>query len=218
MKDGELLYFSEGEFALMMELAGDGDYTVFLTEAEPDERTLTEAFVSLFRRGLLVRTPDTLTLSESGAFFREMRNAPHYVVIHGMPPEQCLLVCYIQGNTIWLSEVRNGSKAERYRLSRHTKHSIRKWLLDVDALPRPQLRKEDVKEIETLFADELKQEPDGTAMARIERFTKNGTCELTCSLYPGAVWLLYRQSGDEAETFVYTQNEFNNTVEQCFGG
>ena len=43
-----LLYFSEEEFAVMMELAGGGEYTLFLTEPELDDRRLSEAFIRLF--------------------------------------------------------------------------------------------------------------------------------------------------------------------------
>ena len=59
MKEGRRLYFSEEEFALLLELAPGGEYTLFLTEQELDDRRLLPASISAgcwFGKGIPFRS------------------------------------------------------------------------------------------------------------------------------------------------------------------
>lgn len=219
MKEGVLLYFSEEEFAVMMELAGGKEYTLFLTQRELDNRRLTEAFVSLFQRGLLFKAGDTFVPSEKGAFFHELRNASHVVLLRKEAPEPRTLLCYAQEETLWNTEVLDGSPRERYRLSMRRSREMAKWLFETGFLPRPLLKDEDTKELKLLFADELSRDPEGGAIARIQRYSGGGVLQREYALHSGRAGQLLRESDSKkTEIRFYTKETLDEMLRHCFGG
>ena len=67
MKEGQTLYFTQAELEVMLELSGGPAHTVYRTGSPPDDAALRQALASLYRRGFLVRLPETFALSDSAA-------------------------------------------------------------------------------------------------------------------------------------------------------
>ena len=219
MKEGELLYFSEEEFALMLELAGSNEYSLFLTASELDEQHLIEAFVSLFQRGLLVREKDSFLPSGEGAFFSQIRSSSHIILIRAFSPEDRTLLCYVYKNTLWIAELQNGIPSERYRLRMLSSKDAASWISDMDILPQPMLLEEDTTEFKLIFPDDLNPESDDEAMVQITKYTGSGVCLCEYSLYSGPIGPLLRISnGENSQVYIYTQEKRTEILSDCFGG
>lgn len=219
MKEGRLLYFSEEEFALLLELAPGGEYTLFLTEQELDDRRLAAAFASLYQRRLLVREGDAFSLSGAADFFQELRNASCIVMLRRERPERRLALCYVGKHTLWLAELLGGSPAERYRLSAHRRRDLARWLTDSEFLPAPLLTDEDTRELKVLFADQLEREPESGEIARLVRYTNRGEELGSYTLFSGKGCRLLRVIGPEGtELKFYTQDALRKMLRECLGG
>lgn len=220
MKEGELLYFSEEEFALLMELAGGNDYTLFLSMPELDNQRLTAAMISLFHRGLLSRTGDELVLSKESAYFHEIRNAAHVLLLRGSIAEERTLLCYVcPPEKIWLAELCSGKPADRYRLSLRQSGRMLRWLFDVDILPRPRLRDADAEELRLLLEEDNDWIPNEDPAVKIIKSSCGGRTLREYALYSGTVWRLL-QTGEDgvSEARLYTREALNELAQQCFGG
>lgn len=219
MREDELFYFSEEEFALMMELSGGKEYSLFLSNPKIDECRLTEAFFTLFQRGFIVRTADSFTASDEGSIFHELRNAPYIVLLQKYFPDQRTLLCYVQEKIVWVAELQSGSLSERYRLRRLNHQSISKWMFDMEVLPRPILEEEDVTELNAMFSDELNQEPSGELLVRISKHTGGGIFLQEYVLYAGQVGsILQISDGENRQRAIYTRELANNMILGCLGG
>ena len=219
MKEGRRLYFSEEEFALLLELAPGGEYTLFLTKQELDDRQLSAAFASLYQRGLLVREGETFSLSAAGVFFQELRNASSLVLLCRERPERKTALCYVNKHTLWLAELLGGSPAERYRLSAHRRGELAQWLTDTEFLPAPLLADEDTRELKVLFADQLELEPESGEIARLTRYTSQGKELGSYTLFPGKGCQLLRVNSPEGtELRFYTQEALRQMLRECLGG
>ena len=219
MNENILLYFSEEEFALMMELAGGKEYSLFLTEPKLDERSLSAALVRLYRRGLLLRAGDSFILSESGAFFRELRNAARIVLFRAEYPEQKTVLFYASDQSCWAAELQNGSRDERYRIRTMSVNEIRSWLLDMRILPMPQLEEADTAEIRAILRGELERIPDISADVTICIQDHDCGAWQRYELYSEPEDLLVCERADgKRDVRLYTREAFRDMLQQCFGG
>ena len=219
MREGELLYFSEEEFALMLELSGGNEYSLFLAGPELDERRLIESFVTLFQRGLLVREDDSLVPSEYGAFFHQIRNASHIVLIRVFSPEDRTVLCYMHAETLWIAELQNGIPSERYRLRMLPSKQAAAWLSDLDILPQPMLMEEDTTELKLIFPEDFTLESDTDTFAQIIKYTGNGIRLREYGLYPGQIGpLLQISDAEDSQVCIYTQEKQTEMLSDCFGG
>lgn len=219
MNKGMLLYFSEEEFALMMDLAGGQEYSLFLSNPIPDTRRLTEAFIRLFQRGLLTRTHDTFELSEKGAFFHEIRESTHIVLLKNLVQEEKTILCYVHGKHLWLAELFGGNPAERYRIGLYHPRDLAGRLLESGFLPNPKLLEEDTTELKLLFEDDLEQAPDGNEIVQIEKYSHTGKLLRKYLLYRANVGVLMQTtSAKHSQTQIYTKEALREILHQCFGG
>ena len=202
----------------MLELSGEGEYTLFLTEAEPDSRALTEAFASLYKRGLLVRDGNAFIPGKEGEFFSEIRSASFVTLLQRKLPNRKTLLCYGNGDKRWLAELIDGSPSERYRLSEHTREELAGWLQDAEYLSCPVLQEADVGELEALFADDLLKEPESDAFLRISRYSGNGELQCIHSFYTGRSGIMLCAGGTDQWLRFYTQQTLYSLLRDCFGG
>lgn len=219
MREDELLYFSEEEFALMMELCEGNEYSLFLAEPEINEIRLREAFLTLFRRGLITRTENSFIPSEEGIFFSELRNAPYVVLLRKKEPEERTVLCYIQKKILWVSELQAGSLSDRYRLRRISRDKISQWMLDTALLPRPVLNMEDTKELYSIYADELNEAPVNEELLRISKYDGSGILLREYALYAGKAGTLIQITDDKNKPLsFYTWDLLWEMLRECFGG
>lgn len=218
MKEGTLLYFTEEEFALLLDFAGGDEYLVLLTQDGLDDRRLPEALVRLYQRGFLVRTQDSFALSKQVSFFHDLRNAEHIVLLHCEQPEQKTVLCYVQNGTVWLAELLGRNPYRQYRVCKSNR--TEQWLLDAEFLPRPFLQKQDSHELELLFADELeKAAEERQETARVEKYSSQGVLLCSYTIFLGGVGLLMEiQNADGMENRIYTADVLRELLQECFGG
>lgn len=219
MKKGIIQHFSNEEFALMMELAGGNEYALFLAGEEMDDRLLTEAFISLFQRGLLVRKEGGFELSENGAFFREIRKASHVVMIQSNLSVQRTVLLYVNRGDVWTVEIQPGYSGEQIRLSLRNACKMGEWLLDAGILPSPLLDEEDVKELGSIMEDELESMVENEAVVTISKYTTTGVQVKEYALHiKGADRLLRMSEEENFMVCIYTWEMLSKMLSQCFGG
>ena len=219
MKEGILLYFSEEEFAVMMELAGGNEYSLFLTEPELDDRRLSEAFIRLFQRGLIVRNAQSVELSDAGMFFRRIRNAHHSVLFRAAYPEQRTYMIYVQEKQLWIAEIQTGSPYERYRLRMMSPGEMEKWLIDTRNLPQPILMEQDTPELLNIYGNDLEWKEDENVLVQIRLQKSDGSVLREYFLSSGRVGqILQEKNGDSTSVRIYTQESMREMLRKCFGG
>lgn len=203
----------------MMELAGGGEYTLFLTEPELDDRRLSEAFIRLFQRGLIERNEQGLELSKKGAFFRWIRSSRHSVLLRSEYPERRTCMVYVQKNQLWLAEIQDGSPYERYRLRVLAPEELEKWLIDTQSLPQPMLREEDTPELLGILGNRLEREEEDRVLAQLTKQDNDGAVLLEYTLLSGETGqLLQKTDGGDTSIRIYTQEAMCEMLRQCFGG
>ena len=219
MKEGVLLYFSEEEFAVMMELAGGNEYSLFLTEPDLDDRRLSEAFIRLYQRKLIVRNAKSVELSEAGRFFRGIRNAPYSVFLQSEYPELRTYMIYVQEEQLWVAEIQNGSPYERYRLRMLAPEQLENWLIDSGSLPPPVLLEEDTPELRSILGSRLEWKEEDNILASIKKQQNGGPVLLEYTLMSGRIGqILQEKRGDSTSLRIYTLEALREMLHQCFGG
>jgi len=217
MKDGKALYFSPAEFAIMLELAGEEPCSLLCDSSTLDDTDLAKAFISLFRRGLIQREKDRLTVSGEGRLFSRIRNAPIAVVMTQRKPYGSELICYAEEDTLFLVELTDAILTRQYRLQALDRPELVVRLFDAGLLERPVLTDGDVPELTILFADEL-EENAGRPIFRLEKYCNGGslldTYELRCGKSGS---LLYRTSEAAHGTELYTTEALSRMLTDCFG-
>lgn len=169
MREDKLLYFTPAEYILMMELAGDGPYSMLQSDTlEPDDTDFIQAFSTLFRRGMICRKGNCFVLSDKGNFFVEMKQAQASVLLSA-PQVALTAICYIGKTSLWLVELADDILSLRYRVRQIDRSTLRRWLMDAAALASPALCEEDVTEIKQFFKDMLSQS-EGQTLLRLERY------------------------------------------------
>ena len=213
MREGEVFYFTPAEFAVLMELAGEGPYSV-MDGLEPDDKSLALAFSSLFRRGFIARQGDGFILTEAANPFAGMRKARTAVLIAA---PRLSAAAYAGGEAVWLVQEAEDVLARRLRVWQTAPEAVGRWLLDADALAVPALRDEDAAELERLLEEELRQPPD-SALLRLEQYRNGG--ELLCSWEVAAgqgVRFAVRRDSQGCAARIYTQEALSQMLAECFG-
>lgn len=219
MNEGIYLYFSEAEFAVMLELAEGGEYSCFLTQSQWENRQLVGAFVGLYQRGWIVQTQDMFTVSEKGTFFREIRNAHNIVLIRKQQQNPKTVVCYVQEGTLWLAEWLSSGVQKRYRLSTMRSNNVRKWLFDSGILQPPLLTDRDAEKLMKLFEEEGEREIPQDTMVQLTKYSGDGKILSSYTLFSNKVGLfLKRQDEKNSEDRFYTVDVLNQMIRECFGG
>lgn len=217
MKDGKTLYFSPAEFAIMLELAGEGTCSFLRDSGTLNDADLAKAFISLFRRGLIQREKDRLTVSGEGRLFSRIRNAPIAVVMTQRKPYGSEFICYVEEDTLFLVELTDAILTRQYRLQALDRPELAVRLFDAGLLERPVLTDEDVPELAALFADEL-EENAGRPVFRLEKYRNGGELQETYELRRGKGGdLLYHASETAYGTELYTTEALLRMLTGCFG-
>ena len=217
MKDGKTLYFSPAEFAIMLELAGEAPCSLLCDSNMPDDVALTKAFISLFQREMIRREEDRLIVSGEGQVFSRIRNAPTAVVMTQRKPNGSELICYAEGDALFLVELTDAILTRQYRLEALGRPELAVRLFDAGLLDRPVLTDEDVPELAALFADEL-EENAGRPVFRLEKYRNGGELQETYELRRGKGGdLLYHASETACGTELYTTEALLRMLTGCFG-
>ena len=100
MNEGELLYFTQAELEIMLDLSVGAAHTLYRIGPPPDDDALTAAFTSLYQRGFLTREGDTLSPAPKAGFFRRMGAAPFAVTLKTRYPRPAVVLLYGGGETL----------------------------------------------------------------------------------------------------------------------
>lgn len=202
-------YFTQAELEVMLELSGGPVHTLFRAGPPPDDYALTAAFVSLYRRGLLVRAERAFLPSERAAYFRDMCAAPLAVAIRA---RDRAALCYAGGGTLWVCE---HVRAARVRLSRVPYESFEAWLFETELLPPPMLTAEDARELSLLRDDRA---ASGVVRLHMEKRRNGGGTLGVYELLDGEAFPCLRSVEGGAETAEpYTREALRTLLARCFG-
>ena len=217
MREGELIYFTPAEYIVVMELAEGEPYSLLQCDGmEPDDAALEQAFASLYKRGLILRTGERFELSDSGREFAAMRSARFAVQISA--GRNFAAACYVSGEELWTAELVSDILSQRFRVQRLGRKAAVDWLLDAEVLPRPKLSEQDAAELAELFADEL-SEPSGRVVAKLERHFNGGERLCGYELVEGKVGAIaVRSDAQERTAWIYTEQALERLLTECFGG
>ena len=167
MMDNALYRFTHAEFFVMLTMAGAGNCTVYIPEAEPNDAALIQAMTSLYRRGMLRREGDRFVPDGAGALFSSLREVKCVAQLFSAPRKRSA-VCYLLQNHLWMTELlRDGCRIQKLR-----REEMYTWLLDAGILKPPSLTSLDLPEMTELYSDEL-EHPQGECLLRIEK-RRNG--------------------------------------------
>ena len=217
MSQGKTLYFSPAEFLIMLELAGETPCALLRSGAMPDEGELTQAFVSLFQRGLILRTGDSFAVSGPGRMFAHIRNSPWAVFLSGKQPYESAAVCYVEEELLWLVELADVIVSRQYRVRPLERANLREWLFDSGFLERPVLKDADAGELGEFFADEL-AEVGGRVLLRLEKYVNGGPLLVTHEVRKGrSGCLICSRDEVEREVTIYTEEALSRMLADCFG-
>lgn len=218
MIEGELLYFTPAEFVVLMELAGEGPYSMmFIRENEIDDDALTQAFVTLFQRDLIYQNGAGFTLSARGKLFQALRQARFAVMISAEDAQTYTAGCYVGEEALWLVECIDAVLDKQFRIRKIEHDGIRQWLLDKGAFVQPILNKENAKELTREFEDELSN-PEGHRLLRLERYCNGGN--LICAyelLAMDGCNVVTRRGPEDCTAEICTAEAISHMLSECFG-
>lgn len=216
MKEGELLYFTQAELEVMLDLSHGTQHTLYRTGPPPDDAALTEALVSLYQRGFLLRTPDTLAPAPKGSFFRQMGAAPLAVTLETSRPRPATALCYADGEALWLCEHIRTQVSERVRVRQLPAEHLERWLYEADILEPPFLTDADARELSAL-REELGPDGPGTVRLRLE-CRRNGGAPLGVYevLDGNGLALLRSREGAAEKIELYTLEALRAMLARCF--
>ena len=214
MKEGELLYFTQAELEVMLDLSGGAAHTLFRAGPPPDDNALTQAFASLYRRGFLTRRDRSLSPTQRGGFFRDMHKAPLAVALTARYPMESEALCYGGGETLWLCETVRTALSEQVRLRQFPRERLQEWLYDTGILDPPFLTAEDTRELSEL----TREEPSGdTVRLRLEKYENGGKLLGVYEVLSGNGLPLVRVREDERDTAeLYTVETLRDMLARCF--
>lgn len=202
-------YFTQAELEVMLELSGGPAHTLFRPGPPPDDYALTAAFVSLYRRGLLVRTERAFLPSDRAGRFRDMCAAPIAVAIRARGRAA---LCYVGGERLWVCE---HVWAARVRVSRISYKSLETWLFETELLAPPMLTAEDAREL-SLFLDG--SAAPGAVRVRMEKRRNGGGTLGVYELLDGEAFPCLRSLESGAERVEpYTRETLRALLARCFG-
>ena len=215
MKEGELLYFTQAELEIMLDLSGGASHTLYRAGPPPDDDALTCAFSSLYRRGFLTRRECSLLPTERGGFFRDMGAAPLAVALSARYPRKSAALCYAGGETLWLCESVRTVISEQVRLRQIRRENLETWLYDAGILEPPFLTLEDVRELSEM---ERKAASDDAARLRLEKYENGGELLGVYEVLSGdGLPLLRVWEGDGETEELYTAETLRGMLARCFG-
>lgn len=216
MNEGELLYFTQAELEVMLDLSDGAAHTLCRTGPPPDDKALTAAFTSLYQRGFLTRTDDALSPAPKGNFFRRMAQAPLAVTLKSRYPRPAVALCYGGGDTLWLCEHIRTQISEQVRLRQLLWENLEAWLYDAGILDPPFLTREDARELSAL-REEIGETPSDTVRLSMEKY-RNGGALLGVyeALDGGGLPLLRIRENQEETSELYTVEALRSMLERCF--
>ena len=225
MNEGELLYFTQAELEIMLDLSVGAAHTLYRIGPPPDDDALTAAFTSLYQRGFLTREGDTLSPAPKAGFFRRMGAAPFAVTLKTRYPRPAVVLLYGGGETLWLCEYVQTPLSERVRLRQLPAENLEAWLYDADILEPPFLTREDARELSALReksgepgegADETGTE-SGDVRLCLEKYQNGGALLGVYEALEGGFPLLrIREEGRQEITELYTVEALRSMLERCF--
>lgn len=214
MKEGELLYFTQAELEIMLDLSVGAAHTLYRVGPPPDDNALTQAFASLYRRGFLTRKDRSLSPTQRGDFFREMGAAPLAVTLTARYPRDSAALCYGGGETLWLCENVRTAISEQVRLCQLPQEKLEAWLYDAGILDPPFLTLEDTRELSEMVERET---PGDTARLRLEKYENGGELLGVYEVLSGdGLPLLRVREGEEESEQLYTAEALRDMLARCF--
>lgn len=218
MMEGELLYFTPAEFVVMMELAGEGPYSMMFVEAsEIENEALTQAFTTLFQRELIAQKGTGFALSAKGQLFELLRHAQFVVMISAEDPHGFTAGCYVAEDALWLVECIDTRLYKQFRLQKTGYDGIGQWLMDKGAFASPILGKENVRELAQEFENKL-SDPAGLRLLRLERYRNGGALICTYELLAAdGCNVITRRESERCAAEICTAEAMSHMLIECFG-
>lgn len=218
MMEGELLYFTPAEFIVMMELAGEGPYSMmFIDGNEIDDAALTQAFTTLFQRGLILQEGKRFIHSAKGQLFKELRQARFVVMISAENARKYTAGCYAAEDTLWLVECIDTVLSKQLRVQKTRCDAVGQWLLDKEAFEQPVLDEENAKELARELKDEL-ADPVGNQVLKLERYHNGGDLIYTYELVAmNACNVIVRREMESCAAKICTAEAMSHMLTECFG-
>ena len=218
MMEGELLYFTPAEFVVMMELAGEGPYSMMFVEApEIGDDALAQAFTTLFQRGLIARAGTGFRLNARGQLFEALRRARFVVMISAENTRGYTAGCYVAEEALWLVECIDTPLENQFRVQKAEHDGMRQWFLDRETFEQPILRREDVKDLTREFEDEL-SDPVGRRLLKLERYHNGGGLICTYELLAlDGCNVTVRRELESCAAEICTVEAILDMLLECFG-
>ena len=205
----EVLYFTQAEFMLLLELAGGGECSLLSDGVRPEREALTLAFAARFQRGMLRRQGEGFALEGTGVLFADIRSAPWAVCLSS--PEGERGVCYVGEEGLWLVELADTILTRQYRVRRMDRLSMEQWLFDSELLERPVLTCEDLSELGAL--EEELPGLDRQTLLRLEKRRNGGPVMELYEVYQNGVQRGISRNGQDVN---YTQEALSQMLTDCF--
>lgn len=218
MIEGELLYFTPAEFVVMMELAGEGPYSMMFTdETEIDDVALTQAFTTLFQRDLIFQQGVKFMHSSRGQLFKSLRQAQFAVMISAENAHRYTAGCYVANEVLWLVECIDTALSKQLRLQKLRYGDIEQWLLDKEIFEKPVLDEENARYLADEFREVLAN-PAGSQMLKLERYHNGGASICTYELLAmDGCNVVVRRGIDGCIAKIYTVEAMSRMLSECFG-
>lgn len=218
MIEGKLLYFTPAEFVVMMELSGEGPYSMmFISEAEIDDTALTQAFTTLFQRNLISREGTRFKLSSKGQLFKTLRQAQFVVMISAENTHGHTAGCYVAEDALWLVECTETVLSRQFRVQEIGRDAIQQWLLEKGILEPPVLSEESAKDLVQEFKGEL-TDPVGNQLLKLEQYHNGGAHICTYELLAmDRCNVVVRREIDNNVLEIYTVEAMSHMLAECFG-
>ena len=216
--EGELLYFTPAEFVVMMELAGEGPYSMMFVEAsEIGDEALTRAFTTLFQRGLIAPKGTGFMISAKGRMFEMLRQAHSVVMISAEDARGYTAGCYVAEKALWLVECVDTVLYKQFRVQKAGPDGMKQWLFDKEAFEQPVLDRESAKELAGEFEDELSN-PAGRRLLKLERYHNGGGLICTYELLAmDGCNVVTRRESESCAAEICTVEAVSDILLECFG-
>lgn len=217
MRNGEIIYFTEVEFELMLELSEGGKYSIFRSGAALEDVEITRAIHSLFIRRMLRRVEDRFIPNGEGKAFRDIRRAPYVLTLVAFSPNRGSAVVYLAMDRAWIAEYVTVGRSGQIRLREAGLEDARQWIVDAGYLEPPTLTDEDTVELNALLSDGFGSE-QGQPLLRLEKYVNGGGLLRSYELWSGArgKWICSTEK-DLRKNMICTQEAVTQMLEVCFG-
>ena len=216
MNENRLLYFTQAELEIMLELCGGS--SIYRTGSPPDDTALTRAFVSLYRRNFLIRQNGMLVPGPRSEFFRQMCSSALTVVLTSLYPRTGTAVCYADGGQLWIAEILRTVLSEQIRLRGLRREELETWLQDSGRMEPPFLTREDTEELSVLTEKTPFRISKDAVWMRLEKYRNRGQLLGVYEFaYCDGLPVISVREGKKAETELYTVEAREEILERCFG-